>query len=324
MIAASGSFRASSATGLNVQFLGLHDRHSAACSRPGQALLIARGEILRTFAVISYKSPGAGTAQSGPNSRETGLDQIGMMSKSLVMPHLKSLLEYVLPACCLLCGQASPQRLLCPGCDNDLPRIGDCCGQCALPGGYGAARLCADCLRHQPAWDQAIAALVYEYPVDHLVRHFKFHKDMCCGQLLADELARAVALKFGQAEFIPEQKPDLLVPVPLHFLRRCRRGFNQAEVIATELQRVCGIPIQHKLLQRIAHTPAQSGLDRQARQKNLRDAFRCAPLQGTHVALVDDVLTTGATLQECARVLKRAGASRVSVWVAARVPAPSG
>ena len=247
-----------------------------------------------------------------------------MMSKSLVLPFVKYLLEYLLPACCLLCGQACPQRLLCRGCERDLPRIQDCCKQCALPGVFGAARLCADCLRHQPAWDLAIAALVYEYPVDHLVRHFKFHKDMCCGQLLADELARAVVLNFGRPEFTPGQKPDLLIPVPLHFLRRCRRGFNQAEVLAKELQRACGIPVRHKLLRRITHTPAQSGLDRQARQKNLQDAFHCLPLQGVHVALVDDVLTTGATLQECARVLKRAGASRVSVWVAARVPAPSG
>lgn len=313
----------SNATDLAVGFLGLHDPHSAACPGPGQALLITRDKILHTFAVISYTGLGAGAAQSRPNCREPGLDQISMMSKSLVMPHLKSLLEALLPACCLFCGQASPQRLLCPGCERDLPRIEDCCRQCALPGTWGAARLCAECLRHQPAWDQAIAALVYEYPVDHLVRHFKFHKDMSCGQLLADELARAVLLNFGQPEFTPEQKPDWLIPVPLHFLRRCRRGFNQAELLAKELQRICGIPVQRKLLRRIAHTPAQSGLDRKARQKNLRDAFHCSSMQGAHVALVDDVLTTGATLQECASVLKRAGASRVSVWVAARVPAPS-
>lgn len=234
------------------------------------------------------------------------------------------LLEYLLPACCLLCGAASPQQLLCAGCERDLPRIRECCKRCALPATLGAARLCADCLRHLPAWDQAIAALVFEYPVDHLVRHFKFHKDMTCGQLLAVELVRAVAQNFAMHGHTPDQKPDLLIPVPLHFLRRCWRGFNQAELLATQLQLATGIPIQRNLLRRISHTPAQSGLDRKARQRNLRDAFHCQPLLGVHVALIDDVLTTGATLQECSRVLKRAGARRVSVWVAARVPAPSG
>lgn len=237
---------------------------------------------------------------------------------------VKSLLEYLLPACCLLCGAASPKQLLCAGCEQDLPRITESCKRCALPATLGAARLCAGCLRNQPAWDRAIAALVFEYPVDHLVRHFKFHKDMSCGQLLADELARSVSQILNAHALTPEEKPDLLIPVPLHFLRRCWRGFNQAELLATALQRSSGIPMQRNLLRRISHTPAQSGLDRKARQRNLRDAFQCPSLHGIHVALVDDVLTTGATLQECTKVLKRAGASRVSVWVAARVPAPSG
>lgn len=183
-----------------------------------------------------------------------------------------------------------------------------------------------------------MAALVYEYPVDHLVRRFKFHNDLACGQLLAEELVHAVKQRLGQSALgqgalepggleqgrlkINSAKPELLIPVPLHFFRRCKRGFNQAEFIANQLQRQCGIPVQRHLLRRINHTSAQSGLNRKARQKNLRDAFRCKPLNGAHVALVDDVLTTGATLQECSRVIKRAGAGQVSVWVAARVPAP--
>lgn len=193
-----------------------------------------------------------------------------------------------------------------------------------------------------------MAALVYEYPVDHLVRRFKFHNDLACGQLLAEQLVRAVKQKLGQSALgqgaleqggleqsgleqsgleqsrlkINSAKPELLIPVPLHFFRRCKRGFNQAEFIANQLQQQCGIPLQRHLLRRINHTSAQSGLDRKARQKNLRDAFRCKPLNGAHVALVDDVLTTSATLQECSRVIKKAGAGRISVWVAARVPAP--
>ncbi len=238
---------------------------------------------------------------------------------------LENLLHYLLPGCCLLCGQASGQQRVCDACALELPRIHDGCRQCSLPGnsaaGFGNAGLCAECSRRPPAWDHALAALVYEYPVDHLVRNFKFHKDLACGQLLAEELVRAV-----QTQPAPPHEtlawPDLLVPVPLHFLRRCQRGFNQAELLATELHQACGIPLERRLLHRTRATPAQSGLDRKSRQRNLRGAFSCAPLAGQHIAIIDDVLTTGATVQECSRVLKQAGASQVSVWVAARVPAP--
>jgi ComF family protein len=234
------------------------------------------------------------------------------------------LLETLLPACCLLCGQACPQRLICLPCASDLPRIGAACCQCGLPGTWGTARVCADCLCKPPRWDHAIAALVYEYPVDHLVQRFKFHKDLACGRLLAEELARAVKTRLAAATLEHEkQRPDLLIPVPLHFRRRWKRGYNQAELIAIELQRSSGIPMQNNLLKRVRATAAQSGLDRKTRLKNLRDAFRCPSLKGLHVALIDDVLTTGSTLQECSRILKRSGARQVSVWVAARVPAPN-
>lgn len=240
------------------------------------------------------------------------------------------LIELLLPACCLLCGQSCPHRLICLACEGDLPRNLEACRQCGLPGSWGTAQICAECLRHPPPWDQAVAALVYEYPIDHLVRRFKFHKDLACGRLLAEELARAVKARLAEAlpasppaslPNLTDPHPDLLVPVPLHFLRRWKRAYNQAELIAHELQRQCGIPLNSKVLKRVQATAAQSGLDRKARLKNLRNAFRCLPLDGAHVALIDDVLTTGATLQECARALKKAGARKVSVWVVARVPA---
>jgi ComF family protein len=229
---------------------------------------------------------------------------------------LEALLHYLLPGSCLLCAQACGQQRVCDECALELPHIRGGCRQCGLPGnspaGFGNARLCAECLRHPPAWDHAIAALVYEYPVDHLVRNFKFHKDLACGQLLAEELVRAVEDQRTPAPDAPA-RPDL---------RHCQRGFNQAELLAEELHQVCGIRLERRLLRRTHATPAQSGLDRKSRQRNLKGAFSCAPLTGQHIALIDDVLTTGATLQECSRVLKQAGASQVSVWVAARVPAP--
>jgi ComF family protein len=161
--------------------------------------------------------------------------------------------------------------------------------------------------------------LQYEYPVDHLVRRFKFQGDLACGQLLAEVLAQLV---LSRMRVSAEYRPDLVIPVPLHFLRRFKRGYNQAELLARILHQRCGIPIAHDRLQRVVNTKAQSGLDRKARRKNLQHAFTCKPVEAGHVALVDDVLTTGATLQECASVIKKAGARKVSVWVAARAAAP--
>ena len=236
------------------------------------------------------------------------------MSKTSFMARC---LEGLLPACCILCGQRCPYRLLCKGCEGDMPRITECCCQCGLPGQWGTAKLCVDCVLKPPAWDRAVAALVYEYPIDQLVQNFKFHRDTASGQLLAEELAEAVMAKASAGDMA-----DLITPVPLHFLRQFRRGFNQAELLARVIHKHCGIPVCGKLLQRRTYTAAQSGLSRKARRKNLRHAFHCSPVNARHVALVDDVLTTGTTLQECTRALKAAGAHRVSVWVAARVPAP--
>jgi ComF family protein len=121
-----------------------------------------------------------------------------------------------------------------------------------------------------------------------------------------------------------EARPELLIPVPLHFTRRFQRGFNQAELLARAIGAAINIPVRVDCLARSRRTAAQSGLDRAARRKNLRQAFRCGNLAGVRIALVDDVLTTGTTLEACARAARKAGAAHVSVWVAARVPAPGG
>jgi ComF family protein len=172
--------------------------------------------------------------------------------------------------------------------------------------------LCGACLRKAPAWDRALAALAYEYPVDRIVRKFKFQRNLACGQLLADELIRCFEQSGSAA-------PDILIPVPLHFTRRFWRGFNQAEFLARQLGSRLRIPVLvHKLLRK-KRTSAQSGLGRRERQRNIRGAFQCRTTGKLRVALVDDVMTTGTTLAACARAVRAAGASHVSVWVAARV-----
>jgi ComF family protein len=180
--------------------------------------------------------------------------------------------------------------------------------------------LCGTCLRKPPPWERVMAALDYRYPVDRIVCRFKFNRDFACGHLLGYEMLATI-----HAHDLP--LPDLVVPVPLHRLRQVSRTFNQAGLLAGQLGNALAVPVHHTRLIRLRATRAQSGLDAADRKRNTRGAFRCprgAPgaLAGRHVALVDDVMTTGATLLECTQTLRRAGVSRVSIWVAARAPAP--
>lgn len=175
--------------------------------------------------------------------------------------------------------------------------------------------MCGACLGQHPAWDEAVAALLYEYPVDRMVQAFKFRRNLACGRVLAEELVLTVR----QSGTV---LPEAIIPVPLHFTRRFQRGFNQSEFLARQLGKRLRIPVIVDALRRCRRTSAQSGLDRKARRQNIRGAFSCGEIRHGKVALVDDVLTTGTTLTECARVVKQAGASEVTVWVTARVPEP--
>ncbi len=173
--------------------------------------------------------------------------------------------------------------------------------------------VCGPCLQRTPDWQAASAALHYEFPVRQLVGQFKFRRNMAVGRVLAEMLADYLADR--QVE-----RPDLLIPVPLHGWRLFTRGFNQAFDIARHLGRALDIPLADYDLRRTRPTRSQTGLDAVARRRNLRNAFtwRGKDLRERHVALVDDVLTTGTTAAECARVLGKAGAGRIDVWVLAR------
>jgi ComF family protein len=265
----------------------------------------------------------------GKQRLEPALERVPKrLPKRLPKLLIERLIERLLPRHCLLCGQLSGGSELCAPCRADLPRAGQACRACAIPlaafradpatNPYGA--LCGRCLRRPPPWDQALAALVYRFPADRLVCRFKFNRDLSAGALLGRELLDAIR-RSGQ------ELPDAIVPVPLHRTRHFSRTFNQAELLARHLGRALGIPVHCRLLARSRRTVAQSGLDAAGRRRNLRGAFRLslprAPLPARcHIALVDDVLTTGVTLAECSRTLRRAGAARISVWVAARAPIP--
>lgn len=229
-------------------------------------------------------------------------------------------LDALLPGHCVLCGLACGSRNICGSCRADLPRAGHACLSCALPIPDAGDLLCGQCLRRPPPWDRVVAPLLYAYPVDRLICRFKFGRDFACGRLLALEMLDAV-------RHDAQPLPDMIAPVPLHRARHVFRTFNQADLLARLVGRALSIPVHSRLLRRKRRTRAQLGLDAAGRKRNIRGAFQCAShagrlAAGAHVVLVDDVMTTGATLAECSKTLHRAKVGRVSVWVAARASVP--
>lgn len=239
------------------------------------------------------------------------------MRKEALAQFGKRVQQWLLPLRCLLCGASGDNGMdLCAACAADLPRNATCCARCALPLAVAAA-LCGECQRRPPAWDAAWAPFRYAWPLDRLESRFKFGRDLAAGRVLST---------LWLAERRSIELPDLLLPVPLHLGRLRKRGYNQALELARPLATAFGVPHEHNFLQRLRATPAQTELDAVDRRRNVSGAFalRAEVQLPPHVALVDDVMTTGATLAECARVLKRAGVSRVDVWALARAPSPRG
>nr|WP_246189295.1 ComF family protein [Pseudoxanthomonas kalamensis] len=216
---------------------------------------------------------------------------------------------------CLLCGEAGTDgRDLCRACARALPWNRHACLRCALPlPADDSGGVCGDCLRQPPPLDEVRAGFVYGFPFDRLVPRFKFHHDLAAGRLMAGLMTEAMAA-------LP--RPDALLPIPLHARRLRRRGYDQALELARPLARQLGIPLLGDALVRRQHTAAQSELDAGARHRNLRGAFRVTEGAAlpAHVVLIDDVMTTGATLHAAALALRRAGVARVDAWVCARVP----
>ena len=207
---------------------------------------------------------------------------------------------------CLLCGAESGPELLCPACIGELPALPESCPQCALPS--PAAAVCGSCINRSPHFDATLALWRYEFPCDGLVQALKYGAQLA----LAGFFARSLASR-------PLPEVDVVLPMPLHAKRLAERGFNQALEIARGLARYRGTPIEPRGVLRVKNTPPQTELPYEDRAKNVRGAFLCElDLSGASVAVLDDVMTTGATLNELARVLKRAGATRVENFVIAR------
>jgi ComF family protein len=235
---------------------------------------------------------------------------------------LDRLVHALLPAPCLECARPLPVRGaalgLCSACRGRLKRLPEeRCAICARPLPAQAPPEgfpCAACRESPPGFDRLLALWSYEPPLDRVVQALKFHRLDYLGRHLAAALAQELGAGLAAC--------DGVVPVPLHWRRRLARGYNQAERIARPLARSLALPLV-PALSRTRATPPQSRLGRQERLANLRRAFRARRperLRDRHLLLVDDVATTGATLDAAATVLKKAGAAAVTALVAGRTP----
>lgn len=212
-----------------------------------------------------------------------------------------------IPAHCVLCGAATRAQRLCEPCTRALPRVPqNRCVVCALPLPSGS--LCGDCLDRPPAYDSVTAVYCYAFPVDALVRAYKYRGDLTLAPLFGHHLAREAGAQV-----------DAIVPMPLAAARLRERGFNQAYELGRYVGRALGLPVLASACRKVADTPPQAALPWSERASNVRGAFVCdIDLSGKRIAVVDDVMTTGATLNELAKNLKRAGAASVSGWMIAR------
>lgn len=248
-------------------------------------------------------------------------------------------LALLYPPTCVLCGAPGEAgRDLCAGCADDLPLIGAHCARCAQPFSISSARtlesdrmadviassadtdmgrLCGRCQQAPPPFARCTAAFRYEEPLSSLVVDIKFRSKLNVIRLLGERLADALSAASERPDWQP---PAAIVPVPLHPRRLRTRGYNQALELARVVGRRLDIPVNHRCCRRKRATQAQTTLDERLRLTNLRDAFEVIGPLPRHLAILDDVVTTGATVSELTRMLRRGGCEQVDIWTLARTP----
>jgi ComF family protein len=222
--------------------------------------------------------------------------------------NIRTKLKHILPAQpCLLCGAFSHHGAWCEACEHTLPYLTAAhCPICALPTHNN--EICGRCLKHPPLFDRTLAVFSYTFPLDKLVQALKFGEHLMLVNILADRLTERVTVR-----------PDCIIGMPLHPARLRERGFNQSIELARRSANSLHIPLLPHACQRVRDTPPQIALPWKERKKNVHAAFTCSQdLTGKHVAIVDDVMTSGASLSEVSAALRKAGAREVSAWVIAR------
>lgn len=223
---------------------------------------------------------------------------------------------------CILCGDDSENTTcLCNACQDELPYIKTACPSCGIPldkasvlGTYEETsnEICGACMTAPPTAGRCVSVLHYDSPVDYLIKHMKYHNQLAIAELMGKLIATKVK---KQALPLPEQ----IIPIPLHIDRLQQRGYNQAIEIGKTVSRELAIPLNLTDCTRIRSTTPQFDLPANERVDNIKNAFEIShQLKAKHVALIDDVMTTGSTVQEVAKELLNSGATQVDIWVCAR------
>lgn len=225
------------------------------------------------------------------------------------------------PTLCVACLAPHATTGLCTPCLSGLPLNTHACIQCALPLTTVVTDIrCGECQLDPPDFQRTYAPWRYQFPVNRLVSHYKYHQQHAFGRPLIHGFIQHLQ---AQGCFDRHRRPDLLVPSPMHPKKRRQRGFNQADDIAEQVSRHSGIPWSVNLLQRNRMTVAQSGLNRYQRLVNLRNLYRITGEVPARVAVIDDVVTTGATARALASALHQAGTRDIEIWALARTPGKS-
>lgn len=234
---------------------------------------------------------------------------------TVVQQCLAKIQSILLPCPCVCCGANSGNELLCEGCKADLPWLTRVCVSCSVPL-YNAPTSdlsCGDCLKNPPPFDQVIALFSYEFPINHLIHQLKFAKKLTIARVMGEGLLQKIQ------EQNTEKKPELIIPMPLHPQRLKERGFNQAHEIARIIAKPLKIPMNTSAIIRHKNTAEQASLPFSERKKNLSQAFLLREkITAKHVAIIDDVMTTGYTVRALADLLKAQGVERVDIWCCAR------
>lgn len=223
------------------------------------------------------------------------------------------------PATCILCNiPTHSEKDICQACASDLPQLKNSCPQCAFPISVNAGTTqlkCGRCLRYAPSYDATIALYYYQEPVARLITQLKFNHQLKYARLLGELLTDGLLKRQQQGYLLPE----VIIPVPLHILRLRERGFNQSLEIARIVAKRLHLPIDISSCQRQRATLAQSSLPAKQRKRNIQNAFKVLqPITVKHVSILDDVVTTGHTVHELGKQLRKAGIQTIDVWCCAR------
>lgn len=226
---------------------------------------------------------------------------------------LKNIQTWLFPGHCLLCAARAPTaQPLCAACAAALPRIAIACPRCAAPLAQASAAACGACQQQRLYFDAVQAPFRYQPPMDRLIQGLKYHRRLSLARVLGNLLTQHL-------DADTTLSPDLLVPVPLHPARLRERGYNQSLELARVVARHFDLPLAARAVERVRATAPQTTLTSNGRGRNVRNAFRArADFSHRRVAIVDDVMTSGHTVNALAKCLRRAGATSVAVWVVAR------